>query len=87
MPFLKMEVIHSLGVTSFNQLGRSGAVGNFLTFAYLLIPRSRLSGKGRLGILGLLGVPFDSQEIEEIFYRKIRGSQALIFFAWNLLSG
>jgi len=32
MPFLKMEVIHSPGVTSFNQLGRSGAVGNFLTF-------------------------------------------------------
>ena len=31
--FLKMEVIHSPGATSFNQLGRSGAVGNFLTFA------------------------------------------------------
>jgi hypothetical protein len=32
MPFLKMEVIRSPGATSFNQLGRSGAVGNFLTF-------------------------------------------------------
>jgi len=32
MPFLKMEVIHSPGATSFNQQGRSGAVDNFLTF-------------------------------------------------------
>jgi len=30
--FLKMEVIHSHGATSFNQLGRSGAVDYFLTF-------------------------------------------------------
>ncbi len=32
MPFLKMEVIHSPGATSFNQQGRSGAVDHFLTF-------------------------------------------------------
>jgi len=29
--FLMMEVIHSPGMPSFNQQGRSGAVDNFLT--------------------------------------------------------
>ena len=39
MPFLKMEVIHSPGATSFNQQGRSGAVDNFLTFLKVLLLR------------------------------------------------
>jgi hypothetical protein len=33
----------------------------------------------------LLGIYL--QKIEEIFYRMVRASHALIFFAWNLLSG
>jgi hypothetical protein len=46
--FLMMEVIHSPGVTSFNQQGRSGAVGNFLSFnsfvgvAYVLVRKIRI---------------------------------------------
>jgi hypothetical protein len=41
--FLKMKVIHSPGAAPFNQLGRCGAVDNFLTF---LQERERVSQSG-----------------------------------------
>jgi len=73
--FLKMEVIHSPGATSFNQLGRSGVWVTSLPFD---LPFAAFPGKGGWVFWGSWS-PFDSRRTEEIFYRMIRESQALIF--------
>ena len=71
-----MEVIHSLGATSFNQQGRSGAVDNFLTFHFL----ARIfQVKGGLIFSGLWG-PLRFAEDRRDFLPNDQGESSFNFF-------
>jgi len=62
-----MEVIHSPGARSFNQPGRSGAVGNFLTFNSLgeefPSPTLRINKGALYDVVRLILPPLDEERV------------------------